>query len=110
MTIGCIPITDEGIKEVYWLAVQVHAAGQRRIPIEIFPAELTEDGFKSLVKSYPNQPELLAFWPQPSSARSGGPPRKSQGIGVLDPPGPPRRPRGSRSALPESFLTRLLGG
>jgi hypothetical protein len=48
--------------------------------------------------------------PQPSSARSGGPPRKSQGIGVLDPPGPPRRPRGFRSALPGSVLARLLGG
>jgi hypothetical protein len=48
--------------------------------------------------------------PQPSSARSGGPPRASKGIGVLDPPGPPRKPRGSRLALPGSFLTRLLGG
>jgi hypothetical protein len=37
-------------------------------------------------------------------------PRKSKGIGVLDPPGPPGRPRGSRSALSGSFLTRLLGG
>jgi murein L,D-transpeptidase YafK len=62
VTIGCIPITDEGIKEVYWLAVEVHRAGQRHIPIEIFPGELTEDGFKSLAKSHPNQPELLAFW------------------------------------------------
>jgi hypothetical protein len=47
---------------------------------------------------------------QPSSARSGGPPRSSKGIGVLDPPGPPRGPRDSRSALPGSFLGRLLGG
>jgi murein L,D-transpeptidase YafK len=62
VTIGCIPITDEGIKEVYWLAVEVHAAGQRHIPIEIFPLELTAEGFKSLEKSHPNQPELLAFW------------------------------------------------
>lgn len=48
--------------------------------------------------------------PQPSSARSGGPPRRSIGIGVLDPPGPPRWPRGFRSALAGSFLGRLLGG
>jgi murein L,D-transpeptidase YafK len=68
VTIGCIPITDEGIKEVYWLAVQVHSAGQRHIPIEIFPARLTEDGFKSLAQSHPNQPELLAFW---SNLREG---------------------------------------
>jgi murein L,D-transpeptidase YafK len=62
VTIGCIPITDDGIKEVYWLAVQVHGAGQRHIPIEIFPARLTEEGFGSLKRSHPNQPELLAFW------------------------------------------------
>jgi murein L,D-transpeptidase YafK len=68
VTIGCIPITDEGIKEVYWLAVEVYGAGQRHIPIEIFPQELTEDGFKSLAKSHPNQPELLAFW---SNLREG---------------------------------------
>jgi len=68
VTIGCIPITDEGIKEVYWLAVEVHAAGQRHIPIEIFPGELTEDGFKWLARSHPNQPELLAFW---SNLREG---------------------------------------
>jgi hypothetical protein len=44
----------------------------------------------------------------PSSARLGGPPRKSTGIGVLDPPGPPKRPPGPLAALPASFLTRLL--
>jgi murein L,D-transpeptidase YafK len=68
VTIGCIPITDEGIKEVYWLAVQVHAARQRHIPIEIFPARLTREGFHSLAQSHPNQPELLAFW---SNLRQG---------------------------------------
>lgn len=62
VTIGCIPITDDGIKEVYWLGVQVHAAGQRHLPIEIFPARLTANGLKTLAQSYPNQPELLAFW------------------------------------------------
>jgi hypothetical protein len=30
--------------------------------------------------------------PQPSSAHSGSPPRKSTGIGVLDPPVPPKGP------------------
>jgi murein L,D-transpeptidase YafK len=68
VTIGCIPITDDGIKEVYWLAVQVHGAGQQHIPMEIFPARLTEEGFKLLALSHPNQPELLAFW---SNLREG---------------------------------------
>jgi hypothetical protein len=46
--------------------------------------------------------------PQASSARVGGPPHKSSGIGVLDPPGPPKRPPGPLAALPASFLLRLL--
>jgi murein L,D-transpeptidase YafK len=61
-SIGCIPITDDGIKEVYWLAVLVHSQGQKRLPIEIFPARLTEDGFKTLAASHSNQADLLAFW------------------------------------------------
>jgi hypothetical protein len=48
--------------------------------------------------------------PEASSARGGGPPRKSTAIGVLDPPGPPKRPPGPLAALPASFLTRLFAG
>jgi murein L,D-transpeptidase YafK len=40
----------------------VHSQGQKRLPIEIFPARLTDDGFKSLAASHSNQPDLLAFW------------------------------------------------
>lgn len=41
--------------------------------------------------------------PASSSARSGGPPRKFTGIGILDPPVPPKRP-------PASLFLRVLGG
>jgi len=61
-SIGCIPITDDGIKEVYWLAVLVHSGGQQRLPIHIFPARLTDDGFKALASSRPDSPALLEFW------------------------------------------------
>ncbi len=68
VTIGCIPITDEGIKEVYWLSVQVHGSGQQHIPMQIFPARLTAAGFESLARTHPNDSELLAFW---SNLREG---------------------------------------
>lgn len=61
-SIGCIPITDDGIKEVYWLAVLVHERGQQHLPIQIFPARLTDEGLKALASSRPNQPALIAFW------------------------------------------------
>jgi murein L,D-transpeptidase YafK len=61
-SIGCIPITDDGIKEVYWLAVLVHSQGQQHLPIHIFPARLTNEGFQALAASHPNAVGLVAFW------------------------------------------------
>lgn len=37
VSIGCIPITDEKIKELYILAVEAKEAGQASIPVHIFP-------------------------------------------------------------------------
>ena len=42
VTVGCLPITDAGIEEVYLLAVTARAAGQAVIPVHIFPFPLTE--------------------------------------------------------------------
>jgi murein L,D-transpeptidase YafK len=61
-SIGCIPIRDEGIKEVYWLAVRVHNQHDQHLPIQIFPARLTDDGLKALAAAHPNQPMLIKFW------------------------------------------------
>ena len=44
-----------------------------------------------------------------SSARGGAPPRKLAGIGVLDPPVPPKRPPGPIPATPASLFLRILG-
>lgn len=43
VTIGCLPITNAGIEEVYLLAVLARAAGQKIIPIHIFPFPLTDE-------------------------------------------------------------------
>ncbi len=61
-SIGCIPITDEGIKEVYWLSVLTKDAGAKHLPIQIFPARMDERGFKELARSHPGQTELVRFW------------------------------------------------
>jgi hypothetical protein len=44
-----------------------------------------------------------------SSARGGAPPRKLGGIGILDPPVPPKRPPGPIPAAPASLFLRILG-
>jgi hypothetical protein len=45
--------------------------------------------------------------PKASSARWGGPPRKFTGLGVLDPPRPPKRPFGPIPSAPASILWRI---
>lgn len=59
VTIGCIPITDEYIKEVYVLAVQARASGQTKIPIYIFPFRFTKENKD---KFYPKYNNLVGFW------------------------------------------------
>jgi murein L,D-transpeptidase YafK len=37
VTIGCLPMTDDKIKELYLFAIYSKAAGQNKIPVYIFP-------------------------------------------------------------------------
>jgi len=60
VSIGCVAITDDLIKEVYWLATQAKSAGQQKIPVHIFPFELNNT-FK--MDKYGKQfPQHRQFW------------------------------------------------
>jgi len=59
VTIGCIPITDDLIKELYVFAVQAKNAGQQKIPVYIFPARFSESSY-NLLKA--NNSHLVTFW------------------------------------------------
>jgi len=48
--------------------------------------------------------------PQASSARGGGPPRKLTGIGILDPPVPPKKPVGPLPSIPVPRWLRGFAG
>jgi murein L,D-transpeptidase YafK len=61
VTIGCIPITDDKIKELYLIAVEARNYGQEKIPIHIFPTKLTDENMASLKTGYANSPQLK-FW------------------------------------------------
>lgn len=50
VTIGCIPITDEKIKELYILAVESRNNGQSKIQVHIFPARM--DSFDEPMTSF----------------------------------------------------------
>lgn len=59
VTIGCIPLTDDKIKEVYVLAVEAKNYGQLKIPVHIYPFKMTVDNLKKHSLQYPKQ---TAFW------------------------------------------------
>lgn len=61
-TVGCVPIEDANMEEVYWLAVQATDAGQRLIPVHIFPARLHTANLRWLRDAFDPEPELMAFW------------------------------------------------
>lgn len=62
LTEGCLAVTDEAIKEIYWIAVEARAGGQRRIPVHIFPARLNAEEMDRLARVFADEPEMLRFW------------------------------------------------
>jgi murein L,D-transpeptidase YafK len=62
VSIGCVAITNDLIKEVYVLAAQARSKGQRRIPVHIFPTRLDDEGMQRLSETYKGRQALLAFW------------------------------------------------
>jgi murein L,D-transpeptidase YafK len=61
-TIGCVPIEDHNIQELYWVAAQAMDAGQKVIPVHIFPARLDPQRLQWLAETFRPEPELLDFW------------------------------------------------
>ncbi|MBI2968023.1 MAG: L,D-transpeptidase family protein [Bacteroidetes bacterium] len=62
VSIGCIPITDDKIKELYILAVESRNNGQEKIPVHIFPCRMDGSEFEGLKKEYATYNKLLEFW------------------------------------------------
>lgn len=60
VTIGCIPITDDKIKELYILAVETKSNGHA-VPVHLFPARLSEEGMKALQAEFSDK-KLFDFW------------------------------------------------
>jgi len=61
VTIGCMPLTDDKIKEVYIMAVEARNKGQQVISIHIFPTQLDAKGMAHL-KSISTDASKIKFW------------------------------------------------
>ncbi len=60
-SIGCIPLTDSGIKELYIWTLLASAQVQKKIPLHIYPARLETAKYQKIVKIY-GDPRLSKFW------------------------------------------------
>jgi murein L,D-transpeptidase YafK len=58
VTVGCIPLTDDKIKEVYILAVEARNTGQEQIPVHIFPFKMTGENINNYLAGFPQEEEL----------------------------------------------------
>lgn len=62
VSIGCMAITDDQIKELYLIAVEARANGQAKIPVHVFPLRMTEKGMRKLEQRAAGNSTLLGFW------------------------------------------------
>lgn len=59
VTIGCMPLTDDMIKEVYIIAMESRNNHQYQIPVHIFPCKMDKKYCKKEMKKYPKN---QTFW------------------------------------------------
>lgn len=62
VTVGCMPMTDEGIQELYTLCLNARVNGEENIPVHIFPTRLNAKGWEYLKREYMHYPQSIAFW------------------------------------------------
>lgn len=60
VTIGCLPITDTKIEELYVLCSEAKKRGQSKIRVHVFPARLSKENLSRLLKEKGSANEI--FW------------------------------------------------
>lgn len=62
VTVGCLPMTDDLIREIYVLSVEAKNNGQKTIPVTIFPAKLSAHQLNQLIEKHSPKPEVEHLW------------------------------------------------
>ncbi len=62
VTIGCIPIGDEAIEELYIICYDTKFRNQRKIPVFIFPCQMDSANMVMLKQFAGEDTTLLKFW------------------------------------------------
>jgi len=62
VTVGCMPMTDLGIQEIYTLCLSARLNGQTNIPVHIFPVRFNRVGLNFLGREYQDDTAKQRFW------------------------------------------------
>jgi len=62
VTIGCLPITDELIEELYVFCVEAKNNAQANIQVTLYPCKLKDKNYNYLQNHYPNDKEQIGLW------------------------------------------------
>ena len=62
VTIGCMPITDDQIKELYLFCVEAKNNGQNTIPVTISPTVLSKKNYDFLLEKYEGDKDKTDLW------------------------------------------------
>jgi murein L,D-transpeptidase YafK len=62
MTVGCLPMTDPIIEEIYSISMQARTNGQLNIPVHIFPIRYTQKSLDYIGREYKNETKKQIFW------------------------------------------------
>lgn len=62
VTIGCLPMTDDKIDEIYLYAIHARNNGQNKIPVYIFPFRMDDNNFSKYSNKYRDYKGLIEFW------------------------------------------------
>jgi murein L,D-transpeptidase YafK len=59
---GCLPVTDDKMKELYLYCVEAVSAGQESIPVTMYPARLDDLKYKALMTKYAKDADKTGLW------------------------------------------------
>ena len=62
LTVGCMPMTDVVIQEIYTLCLNSRLNGQTNIPVQIFPVRFNKESIGFLSQEYGGDLERQKFW------------------------------------------------
>ena len=59
---GCLPITDDKIKELFVYCIEAYNSGQAEIDLTIYPAQLTDAKYAGLTARYKKDKDKISLW------------------------------------------------